>query len=133
MFANVRGNNSIRSTLYYNDRKVTQGKVEVIHAENFIKDVKDLSKKDVLMRFDQRISLNDRTLKPAAHIKIGFKTTENISDEKMSLLADRYMEGIGFGEQPYVVYRHHDVTQPHMHIVSTNIREDGSRIELRDI
>lgn len=133
MFAKVRGSVSIRSTLYYNDRKVTLGKAEVIHAGNFVKDVKDLSKKDVLTRFDQRISLNDRALKSVAHINIGFKNSDDISNEKMSILADRYMEGIGFGEQPYLVYRHNDVTQPHIHIVATSIREDGSRIDLRDI
>jgi len=133
MFAKVRGNNSIRSTLSYNDRKLKTGQAEIIHVGGFIKDAKELTNKDVLNRFDQRITLNDRTMKPVAHISIGFKHTDNLSNEKMSVLADRYMEGIGFGEQPYVVYRHHDVTQPHMHIITTNIREDGSRLELRDI
>lgn len=133
MFAHVRGNESIRSTLYYNDRKVNLGKAEVIHASGFIKDVREMSKKDVLTRFDQRISLNDKVQKRVVHISVAFKYTDKLSDEKMSLLADRYMEGIGFKEQPYLVYRHLDVTQPHMHIVSTTIREDGGRIELRDI
>ena len=133
MFAKVRGNESIRSTLYYNDRKVNLGRAEIIHASGFIKDVHEMNKKDVLSRFDQRISLNDKVQKRVGHISIGFNYADKISNEKMSVLADRYMRGIGFGEQPYLVYRHHDVTQPHMHIVTTNISEDGSRIELRDI
>lgn len=133
MFTKVRGNASIRSTLQYNDKKVSAGQAEIIHAANFIKDAGEMSKSDILDRFDQRISLNGRTIKPVAHIVAGFKYVDALSNNEMKLLADRYMEGIGFSEQPYVVYRHYDVTQPHMHIVTTNIREDGSRIELRDI
>ncbi|MBN8850251.1 MAG: relaxase/mobilization nuclease domain-containing protein [Sphingobacteriales bacterium] len=133
MFAKVRGNASIRSTLYYNDKKVRAEQAEIIHAANFIKDAGEMSKKDILDRFDQRISLNRRTIKPVAHIPIGFNYVDKLSNEQMKLLSDRYMEGIGFAEQPYLVYRHYDVVQPHMHIVTTNIREDGSRIELRDI
>jgi hypothetical protein len=43
------------------------------------------------------------------------------------------MERIGFGNQPYVVYRHDDASHPHIHIVTTNIQSDGSRISLHNI
>lgn len=43
------------------------------------------------------------------------------------------MERIGFGDQPFLVYRHEDSGHPHIHLVSTNIRKDGSRIDLDDI
>jgi len=44
------------------------------------------------------------------------------------------MEKIGFGEQPYLVYKHEDAAHPHIHhIVTTSIREDGARISLHDI
>lgn len=43
------------------------------------------------------------------------------------------MEKIGFGEQPYLVYRHDDAAHPHIHIVTTNIQTDGSRIDLHNI
>ncbi len=35
---------------------------------------------------------------------------------------------IAFGDQPYLVYQHHDAAHPHLHIVTTNIQEDGRRI-----
>jgi len=44
-----------------------------------------------------------------------------------------YMEKIGFCEQPYLIYRHYDAGHPHIHIVSINIRRDGSRISLHNI
>ena len=40
------------------------------------------------------------------------------------------MEGIGFCDQPYLVYRHHDSAHPHFHTVSTYIRPDGSPINI---
>jgi len=123
----------MRKTLYYNDQKVKAGQAEVIHAENFIKNVAEMSKKDILDRFDQRISLNHRTVNPVEHISIGFQNADTITNSQMKILAERYMEAIGFAEQPYIVYRHYDVTQAHMHIVATNIREDGSRINMNDI
>jgi hypothetical protein len=43
------------------------------------------------------------------------------------------MEKIGFGEQPYLVYRHHDAGHEHVHIVTTNIKNDGKRIALHNL
>jgi hypothetical protein len=43
-------------------------------------------------------------------------------------IADAYMKRIGFGAQPYIVYRHNDAGHPHIHILTTNIRPDGTRI-----
>jgi uncharacterized protein YijF (DUF1287 family) len=43
------------------------------------------------------------------------------------------MEKIGFGEQPYLIYKHEDAGHPHIHIVSTTIKADGSRINTHNI
>ena len=43
------------------------------------------------------------------------------------------MERIGIGNQPYLVYQHHDAGHPHIHIVSIKVREDGSRIDTQNI
>jgi hypothetical protein len=46
----------------------------------------------------------------------------------MVRLGAEFLQGIGFGDQPSLMYRHIDAGHPHMHIVTTNIRPDGSRI-----
>ncbi len=51
----------------------------------------------------------------------------------MKDIASQYMQKIGFGKQPYLVYRHNDAGHPHIHIVSTNIQKDGSRISLHNL
>jgi hypothetical protein len=43
------------------------------------------------------------------------------------------MDRIGFGSQPHVVYQHFDAGHPHVHIVSTTIQRDGSRIIMYNI
>src|SRR5207244_2186639 len=48
-------------------------------------------------------------------------------------IATRYMEEIGFGSQPYLVYQHYDAGHKHIHIVTTNIKRDGSRIDMNNI
>lgn len=51
----------------------------------------------------------------------------------MKAIAAAYLDKIGFGNQPYLVYRHHDSGHPHMHLVTTNIQQDGKRISLHNI
>jgi hypothetical protein len=43
------------------------------------------------------------------------------------------MDRIGFGEQPFLVYQHHDARHPHIHIVTTRIRPDGEAIDVHNI
>ncbi|RYZ55464.1 MAG: relaxase, partial [Sphingobacteriales bacterium] len=48
-------------------------------------------------------------------------------------IAMSYMDRIGFADQPYLVYRHHDAGHQHMHIVSTSIQNDATCISLHNI
>ncbi len=64
------------------------------------------------------------------HISLNFDPSENHSKEKLAEIADTYMEKLGFGRQPYLVYQHYDAGHPHCHIVTNNIQRDGKRIDL---
>ncbi|RZJ87415.1 MAG: relaxase, partial [Chryseobacterium sp.] len=44
-----------------------------------------------------------------------------------------YMEKIGFGDQPYLIYRHNDAGHQHLHIATTSIRRNGEAINLHNI
>jgi relaxase-like protein len=130
MLARISRSTNIRSTLDYNERKLRQGKAECLLAENFIKDLDQLSAKDKLHRLLQRTTLNDRAEHNSLHIFLNFGTAETISNEKMQALAKHYMHGMGLDRQPYIVYRHYDSGHHHLHVVSTNIRADGSQINM---
>ncbi|KKM66018.1 hypothetical protein LCGC14_1485420 [marine sediment metagenome] len=65
-----------------------------------------------------------------SHITINLPHGEHLENGTFYRLAQDYMEGMGYGGQPYVVVRHNDTLHEHIHIVSTTIKENGSRINL---
>ena len=119
----------IQRLLYYNERKVKANEARCIFAGNFVQDVQhlDLSAKTTIFRY--QMALNQRVEWRALHIVLEFALAEQLSDGRMAEIAIRYMEGIGFGRQPYLVYRHVDAAFPHCHVVTTNIRWDGSQVD----
>lgn len=119
--------------LQYNEQKCAQGKAKFLSAENFLKEVNELQWKDKIGCFQKLQALNERTKTNALHIFLSFDPSERIAEKTQREIARRYMEGIGFGDQPYLVYRHDDAGHPHLHIVTTNIRVDSSRIELHNL
>ena len=67
------------------------------------------------------------------HVSLNFDPSEKLSESKLVEIAGVYMEKIGFGEQPFLVYKHEDAGHPHIHIVSTTIKNEGSRINTHNI
>ncbi|WP_431210915.1 relaxase/mobilization nuclease domain-containing protein [Puia sp. P3] len=123
---------SITRSLIYNEQKITQGRAELLTAANFLKQAHHLSYAEKLHCFERRVQLNDR-VKTSQHITLNFDPADRLTNEQMQTIAQRYMQEIGFGQQPYLVYRHHDAGHPHCHIVTTHIRSDGTPIELYNI
>ncbi len=133
MVARINSAKSIAKALNYNEQKLKQGKAECLRAFNFIKDTDRLSFYDKLRHFERLTSLNERTVTHCLHISLNFDPSERLSNTQMEEIAKKYMEKIGFENQPYLVYRHHDAGHPHIHIVSTNIQRDGRRISLHNL
>lgn len=130
MVARINTSKNISKALNYNEQKVLKGKAEILLASGFIKDADKLNFYDKKQHFYRHISLNERATTNTLHISLNFDPSENLSNEKLKAIAEDYMAKIGFGDQPYLVYRHHDAGHPHIHIVSTNIERDGKRISM---
>jgi hypothetical protein len=126
----IRTNRSMRSVLHYNEQKINHGDALCLLANNFPKELKNLTFNQKLRRFTLLAALNERVIKNALHISLNFHPSEEIGTRKMQQIAQAYMKKIGFGSQPYLVYSHQDAGHPHMHIVTTNIHPTGKRIEL---
>jgi len=133
MVARMNTSKNISKALNYNEQKVSKGKAKVLHAKNFLKAASDMNFYDKLRHFEKYTALNERTTTNAMHVSLNFDPSENLSNEKMIEIANAYMEKIGFGEQPYLVYRHYDSGHPHIHIVTTNIEADGKRISMHNM
>ncbi|GAA3757986.1 relaxase/mobilization nuclease domain-containing protein [Flavobacterium ginsengiterrae] len=130
MVAVIKTSSSIRNILNYNENKVEIGKAECISAVNYPLELEKLSFTSKLNRFLKLAELNTNAKRNTVHISLNFDPSENHSKEKLAEIADTYMEKLGFGRQPYLVYQHHDAGHPHCHIVTTNIQRDGKRIDL---
>lgn len=135
MVAIVHQSSSLRNALHYNEHKVRQKVAELIHAGNYPKDVELLSFSERINRLQRQAALNVRAKVNCLHISLNFDEADKpkLSTDKLQEIADTYMEKIGFGEQPYLVYRHHDAGHEHIHIVTTNIKNDGKRIALHNL
>jgi len=130
MHATLGLSQSIIRVLQYHELKVTRGVSELVEVGNFIKDAQDLSYKDKLYHFGRLISLNEYTSKPVLHVFLGFNLADKVNNETMRHIAREYIEGMGFGGQPWLAYRHYDALHDHVHLVSTTIQHDGKRIRL---
>lgn len=119
--------------LNYNEQKVQQKKAETLHAQNFSKDTAQLNFYDKLNNFKKLMQLNERTTTNTLHASLNFDPSENLSKDKLIDIAHSYMEKIGFKNQPYLIYQHFDAGHPHIHIVTTNIKRDGSRISMHNM
>ena len=124
---------TIQRALNYNEQKVVKGTAKCIYAHRFLKEADSLRFSDKLTRFQDLIALNKRANTNTVHISLNFGLEERLNHEKLVQVASAYMEKIGFGEQPYLVYQHHDAGHPHLHLVTTNIQSDGKRISLHNI
>lgn len=123
----------LRSVLLYNENKLEQGQAECISAFHYPKDADSLSFNQKLNRIQRQLALNKRTKVNTLHISLNFDPSEKLDKEQLAEISKAYLKGIGFEKQPALVYEHRDAGHPHVHIVTTNIQADGSRISLHNL
>jgi len=133
MVAKISTGKSIRAMLYYNENKIVDGEANLILASGFAGDIEQMNFNQKLNRFNHLLQLKPNVKTNALHVSLNFHSSETLSNLQLQQIASRYMEEIGFGDQPFLVYRHHDASHTHVHIVSTNITPQGKRIDLHDI
>lgn len=78
--------------------------------------------------FAPYLDANKNTEKPILHISINPHPDDKVSDEMYIDIAQTYMQKMGLGNQPYIVYKHEDLDRKHIHIVTVNIDENGKKI-----
>lgn len=124
---------TIVGILNYNENKVKEGVATCIHENLFGCNVDKLTFYDKLKTLQGFINRNQRATTKAVHISLNLDPTESPDNSVFRKIATGYMDKIGFGDQPYLVYQHFDAAHPHIHIVTTNIQFDGKRISLHNI
>ncbi|WP_448103434.1 relaxase/mobilization nuclease domain-containing protein [Pedobacter panaciterrae] len=133
MVAKITTGKSIRGMLHYNEHKICAGEASLILSSGFAGDIDQLNFNQKLQRFQHLTELKPNVKTNAVHISLNLHSSEKLDNLKLQQIANSYMEKIGFGDQPFLVYRHDDAAHQHLHITTTNITASGERIDLHDI
>lgn len=133
MVAKIESGKRMHGIIHYNEDKVLAGTAQLILASGFAGDIDKMNIAQKLNRFKHLIDLNTNVKTNALHISLNFDASEKLDTSKLQQIAAEYMEHIGFGDQPFLVYRHEDSHHPHVHIATTSIRRDGKRIDIHGI
>ena len=62
------------------------------------------------------------------HASVNPSADDNMPENKIIEMIKDLMFGLGYGDQPYIVYRHNDIERAHYHIVSVRVNEHGDKI-----
>ena len=69
-----------------------------------------------------------KTKKPVLHISLNPHPDDRLTEQQYEIIAREYLEKLGFGEQPFIIYKHEDIDRHHIHIVTVNVNEQGKRL-----
>ena len=129
MIAKISATENLGGALGYNFKKVEKGEANILLAAELYQD-KDgrYTMEDVLADMEALIPKNCRTKKTVFHCSLNPHPDEKLSDEQLTQIAKEYMEALGYGNQPYIVFKHNDIAREHIHIVSLRIDGEGKKI-----
>lgn len=129
MVAKISSGSSLYSALAYNHQKVNAGCAKVIFTNNMVEPQDgNFSIGICTGSFEPYLLANKRTENPVIHISLNPDPKDKLSDEQLAQIAEEYMQKLGYGNQPFVVYKHEDIDRHHIHIVSVKVDETGKMI-----
>ena len=129
MIAKISSTENLGGALGYNFKKVEKGEASILLAAELYQDKEGrYTKEDVLADMEALIPKNCRTKKTVFHCSLNPHPDEKLSDERLTQIAKEYMEALGYGNQPYIVFKHNDIAREHIHIVSLRVDSRGQKI-----
>lgn len=129
MIAKISHGTKIYGALLYNHSKVIAGNAEILQMHQMLLTPSgEYTTGQLLSSFLPFLALNKKTEKTATHISLNPDPKDIVTDEDYIKIADEYMAKLGYGNQPYIVFKHNDIDRTHIHIVSTVIDHEGNKI-----
>ena len=132
MVAKINRGASLYGAVIYNQQKVNEATGRIIAGNRMITDSlydPDRIVSQTMFAFESYLAANRNTEKPILHISLNPTLDDNLTDSQFADLARAYMQKMGYGNQPYIVYLHEDIDRRHIHIVSTCVNENGEKID----
>lgn len=131
MVANIRTGATVGEALRYNEEKVNCGQAEVLFWHRMLDPFDTagrISHERCMASFEPFLQANRRTTNTVFHVSLNPSPEDRLTDEQLGEIAHEYMERMGYGEQPYIVFKHGDIAREHLHIVSLRVDSTGRKI-----
>lgn len=129
MIAKISSSENLAGALGYNFKKVVSGDASVLLAEGLYANPEGgYTMEEVLSDMQAAIPKKCRTKNVVFHCSLNPHPDEKLSDEQLTQIAQEYMQTLGYGEQPYIVFKHNDIAREHIHIVSLRVNSAGEKI-----
>ena len=129
MIAKISATENLGGALGYNFKKVEKGEASILLAAELYQDKEGYyTMEEVFADMEALIPKKCRTKKTVFHCSLNPHPDEILSDETLTQIAKEYMEALGYGNQPYIVFKHNDIAREHIHIVSLRVDSKGRKI-----
>ena len=130
MIAKISATENLGGALGYNFKKVEKGEASILLAAELYQDKEErYTMEDVLADMEALIPKKCRTKKTVFHCSLNPHPDEKLSDETLTQIAKEYMAALGYGKQPYIIFKHNDIAREHIHIVSLRVDSRGRKID----
>lgn len=129
MVAKISIGSSLYGALAYNSEKINREEGRLLGANKIILPADgQIDIRHIAENFNAFMPKTGKTKKPVLHISLNPHPDDKLTDQDFEILAREYLEKLGFGEQPFIIYKHEDIDRHHIHIVTVNVNEQGKRL-----
>lgn len=132
MIATILPSSTNFHAVEYNERKVAQGKAELLEMTNFgyIANLGSYNWEDLTNYLLDYTAKNPHIKYPQFHLAISCRGDE-YTQEELVAIAHRYLQEMGYGKsgQPLLIYGHHDTDNNHIHIITSRVDPQGKKID----
>lgn len=130
MIAKISKGSSMYGALSYNQEKVDEGQGKVL-GTNIINQPLDgqFRISDCMQDFENWMPSHYRTKNPVVHISLNPHPDDRLTDRQLCEIGEQYMQEMGYGSQPYMIFKHEDIDRHHIHIVSVCVDSNGKKID----
>ncbi len=129
MVAKISVGNSLYGAIAYNGEKINEAQGRLLTTNRIYNDGSgkvDIGK--AMESFQTFMPRQTKVEKPVVHISLNPHPEDVLTDIELQNIARDYLEKLGFGSQPYLVFKHEDIDRHHLHIVTINVDENGKRL-----
>src|SRR5574338_431419 len=105
MIAKIGRGENIYGALSYNQLKVKNENGQILLLHKMLETPDGTYSVNKLLRsFEPYLLANRNTEKPVVHVSLNPDPNDKVSDDKYRLMAQQYIQEMGYGDQPFVVF-----------------------------